>query len=381
MTDRLTPIKAFLEEGNEGSGSCQWWVLPTVSRPRILVPTDPVHWSAALRFISSPLRRRILRNLLRVFKCFRKKPDLVHYGDLPSKLVGNCSQAVHFAGYFATPSRFSKYALAVLSSSGTPLAFAKLAEGRDAESAISAEANALERMSETFPGSPSLPRLLYREAGFSLQTSAPEAVPGSLAKRAGRFARKLFDSEAVPVNWEASRVRRKLQDAEDDVRQAGRDDLADAIDEISHGLAVGFGERDFKEGLTHGDFLPWNMVNSKEGFIFDWEWLGVRSEFYDQLHFVWFEKLQRSQASTLSMLVKIWQEEKSQRILGDGGRSVPTLGHAALYFGLAFAFYVRHCVRNGNDPLAFPFVIHLQRAFRQTISFPLERPCHSDSLN
>ena len=40
--------------------------------------------------------------------------------------------------------------------------------------------------------------------------------------------------------------------------------------------------------FSHGDFVPWNMKRSKNGFIiFDWEYCGMRFYGFDLIHYLW----------------------------------------------------------------------------------------------
>ncbi len=378
MSDRLVQLKEFFGDLTLGGGGLGWWVFPSRQRPRFVIPTDPRFWQEGLSFVSSRKKRIALSVILKAYRLLRRKPDFGLEGDWPvtiQQLFGG--KVIHFAAYVSTPSRFSKYTLVLLSQSAEPLGFAKLSEGQDADKAIEDEVNALTFLTQKFPDLRSFPRVIYQAKGFAVQSPAPSSGHGKLAENAGRIAARLFRLQVCEVPWIESESRRALLDSIHEVHNADRVDVSELLKEMERKLSEILGKTLIREGLTHGDFVSWNMVDGPEGFVFDWEWLGRRAEYHDLFHFLWFRDLQAAKGSEVVSLLSGWQSPEAQSLLkgyqADG--TGPLKRDALLYLASCFAFYSRHCIANQNDPLAFPFMIAILKAFRTLAKEDSQMPC------
>lgn len=383
MSDRLTALKNFLGRSASGALSSEWWVFPSPEKPRFIIPTDRRFWKEGLAFVSSRKKRATLRALLHVYHLIRRKSDLSFEGDWPAIMQRSLNDQIsHFAAYVSTPSRFSKYTLVLLNEAGQPLGFAKLSEGKDADQAIADEVNALNYLAKEFPESASFPRVIEQAKGFSIQSPAPSSSPGDLPQNAGRITAQLFRLQRDKRTWPESASRRSLLESIHELRVAGRDDLSQLLEEMEQVLSEKSEKIEMREGLTHGDFVSWNMTNCPEGFVFDWEWMAERAEYHDLFHFLWIRELQKKESSEIRHLISRWESQEAQGLL-KGYRpdaEPPLCLHALLYLANSFAFYARHCVLNGQDPLTFPFMIAILDNFRAFSKLESQTPCLASSL-
>jgi hypothetical protein len=370
-SNRLHKLREFFGPSDNSGRSFEWWIFPSVDRPRVIIPTNPLYWASGLNFISSPKKRFGLKILLLARRILRQRADFKFQGSLPvvlsQHLRGDARTLEHLSIYVATSNRFSKYTLALLDSSARVLGFAKIAEGQDAEEAIRNEVNALTVLADEFPGSPSFPIVFHHEKGVSIQSPAPQLGYGALAYNAGKISSQLFRSHLYEVTWLKSASRAKLLEALEELMKSGRSDISKILEKIDLQLTKKFENYRIREGLTHGDFVSWNMADSLEGFVFDWEWMEQRAEYHDLFHFLWMRNLQSEETAKVSKLLARWSSADAIDLLkgyqpdGQG----PLYGDALLYLTISFAFYSRHCVANGDDPLAFPFMVAILQNIRK----------------
>lgn len=363
MSDRLAPLQDFLKKQEPSIGQRGWWCFPSKKNPRFLISTRSDFWQGGLRFVNSKKRRIVVIFLLRLYWIIGKKADLAVQSEFPEvlKMVGD-HKVEDLAIYVSTSNRFSKYTLLLLGESGEALAFAKLAEAPDSLEAIQAEANALKNLTLLFPKSQSFPRLLHQEHGLTLQSPVSGSGYGHLAENAGRIAAELFETDCSITHWAKSRTREKILKFNAEIYAAGRKDISEKLSRMDELLESQGGSIPFREGLTHGDYVSWNMIDSREGFVFDWEWTGNRPEFYDQLHFLWFAMLGKASQSSLECLINVGKLPAA-RALMQASKNAPLAIHGALYLVTAYAFYCYHSVVNNEDPMKLGFVRALHQNF------------------
>jgi hypothetical protein len=121
---------------------------------------------------------------------------------------------------------------------------AKIATESTGRSALDNEARALDSLAKLLPPPLSAPRLLARDAGLLL---------------------------LEPVRW------------------VPRRDPADLSDEVARAMGAFFGaDEDGALGPTHGDFAPWNLLETEGGWVLvDWEEARDRDRpFFDLFHYL-----------------------------------------------------------------------------------------------
>ena len=367
---RLKKFAQWLSDHSQRTDSVlEWWVFPSLKTPRFLIPTNKSYWDAGLHFVQSKEKRIALKVLLTIYRLTRRKSDLSIRASLPQQLTDNLSgDPYHLAGYVSTASRFSKYTFAVLDSDGKILAYAKLAEGKDAPAAIESEVMNLKLIQERLPSCNFYPVILFSDSGFSLQTPAPVLSKGPLAQKAGKMSATIFASKRSEVTWINSENRKILLKSSSVLQRFKKLKLSQSLVQIDQILIERTAEISFEQGFNHGDFVSWNLINSYDGFVFDWEWSSNLIEFYDLFQFLWFKKFSNKRGMNLKFLLNLWTEKDGRDILrgyNSDKKEVeePLLIHAAIYCATSYAFHCEHCTANNDEPDNYPFLRNLRNVF------------------
>lgn len=179
-----------------------------------------------------------------------------------------------FVVTIGSPSRFRKLTVAVLDRENRPIAFVKVPMSKEAASRISLEGDFLENLAQT-PLASVVPSVLFRSEWNKQPVLC--LSPGPRQASAMRFGSEhrallqLFwsvqatdrEGEAL-VNEVASRVAAASESFTPETASLIAEALERAQAELQSAI-VGC-------GLSHGDFAPWNLRNTKHGlFAFDWE--------------------------------------------------------------------------------------------------------------
>jgi hypothetical protein len=274
-------------------------VLPSLTRPKWLVPLDsPALAAAALRFYAPYRRSARLKHL--GLQALARTGAGVWYRDqvsiaqrAPSPLEEALRQLfgpvpVAFAISAGTPGPARKPTLALLGPDGRPLGVAKLADGPVAVRLLQHEAGVL-RAVAALPGGASLaPRLLFEGevAGrhLTVQTVLPgRPAPGRLTPGHRRLLDTLGSGQPKPVAAMApvASLAERIAALPDPWPElaAARAAIGPALTDLT-----------LPATIVHGDFAPWNL-RSRAGDVvaFDWEYaqldgLPLADEVHHLLH-------------------------------------------------------------------------------------------------
>ena len=363
MSDRLKPLIKTLGLKARGSGSLGWWALPSTKKPRLLIPIDSTHWKSATQLINTRSRRVILKGLLFLFKITRRASDFT-CDSMPTCLrQGKTLNGItHFVVNISTPNRFSKYTLSLLNRDGSPEAYAKISEKPGAAIAIEGEAKALEFLAFTKIPPKHFPQLIHFEQNFSIQSASSPGGYGNLAGKCGRIAKLLFSQESQEVEWEISQTREVILQTAKRLAAMGASRQSSEITYFAGRLGSLWGESRFLEGMTHGDMVSWNSEDTVDGFIYDWEWMAVRSELHDLFHYLWFPEIQKQQPVKLAKLWNILDSDTGKAFAsgyGFQGAEIP-LRRGGSYLLRSYSFYVEQCLLNQEEPENYPFTENLK---------------------
>ncbi len=373
MSERLKPLVEALRLKTEGKATLGWWVLPSRKKPRLVVPIESRYWKSATQLINTKSRRIATHAILSLFKLMRKSPDFMA-DTVPSNLLSTALEAEvsNFVVNVSTPNRFSKYTISLLDKKGEPIAYAKLTEKPTAALAIEDEATALKFLATTSLPKQYFPRLIHFEPDLSIQSAAPPGGHGDLAAKCGNIANLLFNQAPQTVQWESSKTRSELIQASENLKDLNALDLSAEVSKFTSRLETLWGSSSFLEGVTHGDFVEWNAEDSIDGFVYDWEWMGERSELHDLFHFLWFPLIQGEDSPKIADLWEALESSKGRDFLksyGYSGRQKP-LRRGLNYLLRSYCFYSEQCLRNGEGPENYPFIMNLRTLLYEMLDGP-----------
>lgn len=351
----LENLKAWLGEGED----YQWWVFPSVNKPRIVISLDKIHWNSALSLIN-PRKRKLFKLLLWFSKLRGKKPDIK--GSLDSKLALFIVDRVKYdmkglAVYVGTESIFKKYTVQLQNKEGKQVAYVKIADAKKSFESIDAENKALLKMAKYLGEENFFPRILASDKGVSIQT-CPKNITDQPAsqEQVTHFIDRLSIVSPVQIGWDDSPVRKFLIES-----------LANLLNEqeVLEVIENGIRFLDNKNWdavdhhYMHGDFVAWNMKGGGEGLLYDWEWAGLNVKYHDFFHYIWFPIIQKAEGA-IGELCKAELIAKSDALLESRTKLADLAKYGLVYALWRLAFYSESCVANGDAPLDYPFINNLK---------------------
>jgi aminoglycoside phosphotransferase (APT) family kinase protein len=142
---------------------------------------------------------------------------------------------------------------------------------------------------------------------ITVQTSSPGNIRATSAPCHNilEFLSVLFKLEQVEVDWHHSPVRTYLAECTQLLRIRGEKSAAQLIERASEYLAQGLGPQTHPHGLSHGDFVPWNLRISRHPFVFDWEWCQKTLPLYDLYHYSVFPRLKTGGQKSISAAIRL----------------------------------------------------------------------------
>jgi hypothetical protein len=255
-------------------------VVPSARSPRMLVPTRPKLAAAALRNSQPGWRRRERLRALALATAFRLGVGAVVFRDrlrvwapagtdlsagdvtLKSHLDALVESDGSWALPITRPRANRKPVLQVLSRSGRPVAFVKLATNELTRDLVRAEGESLERVRGLLPTT-RIPEVIDRSdwRGLAMLLLAPlplgrrsSAAPVEQQTRAAaeiaRSCGTSFGSLRESAYWQGLRDRLTRV----------HDDRSAALLQTWHVLDDRLGSLELQFGAWHGDWAPWNMA-------------------------------------------------------------------------------------------------------------------------
>jgi hypothetical protein len=272
--------------GKPPSGQRDFLVLPSVSRPRLLVPSDRRAAAAALRRYGEPGSARAWVGSRALALALRAGAARVGLGGrlrvragpgadtIDAYLAGVIGQEILISTHLGAARANSKPVLQLLSARGDTIGFAKLSVSSLTRDLIRAEHAALNALADESFRQLTVPRVLHhgrwREHEVLVLSALPAwrqrtpLRPGQLAgamaelaavggRRRGRLAASPYLARLT------SRLGQVAPGPDRDALDAALGQLAEADMELSFGAG-------------HGDWTEWNMASTREGLlVWDWE--------------------------------------------------------------------------------------------------------------
>jgi hypothetical protein len=293
-TQYLTEVLALLypepcrTDGTPGPLVAEYLVVPSLHRPRLLVPTlSPTVAAAAVRRYAEPQSRmgRLKRDAV-VAAVHARATGLLFRdrirvtGPASAGIDGYLSDALRrdlAVSIHIGPARANrKPVLQLLSPDGDTFAFGKLGTGPLTRSLVKAETAALTVLAGSGLSKLTVPRVLHAGTWRGLQVLVQSALPVWLPRApltSRRLTAAMIDIASCcgittgPLTGSGywHELRGRLAAVEDRPEGAG---LAAAVDV----LAAHSGETALRYGAWHGDWAPWNMANLSDTLlVWDWE--------------------------------------------------------------------------------------------------------------
>ena len=216
--------------------------------PQLILPRGPRAASAAALYAYHPCTKKARL----VWKAARRFGGLGGFHLVPRRGAPPAEVMERLAAYLPPRSTLAvaesdhpgRLVALIVGERGTCHGLAKIATDSAGRSALDNEARALDSLAKLLPSPVSAPRLLARDTGLLL---------------------------LEPVRW------------------VPRRNPADLPDEVARAMGAFFGARGEGElGPTHGDFAPWNLLETERGWVLvDWEEARERDRpFFDLFHYL-----------------------------------------------------------------------------------------------
>lgn len=285
----------------------QLMVLPSKSKPRLLVPSERRPAAAAIRrhIRSGPRSSRLAKRAMWLAMRTSAGPQLFR----DRLLIEAPQDAPTIAAYLqaalghelrlslqVTGARANrKPLLQLLTPEGEALGFAKIGIDPITRELVRAEGQALERLTGMRLRTFAVPRVLHHGAPNGLEVLVLAPLPTRLRRRevsgvrlntvireiagASELAREPIAGSA---HW--SRLHARLLSAPDTAER-------DAMQRALEALGERDGQTTLSYGCWHGDFSPWNMARAEtKVWVWDWERFAVGVPVgFDALHY-WLQR-------------------------------------------------------------------------------------------
>jgi hypothetical protein len=270
-------------------------VVPSASRPRMLLPNEPALAAAGLRSFNALRRpsartgRSAISALVRTGAAsfaFRDRLTVRGAGgtEIPSRTFARALgvDIVALAVNVRRPSPFRKPVAQLLSSEGRPVGFAKIGWNEVTRRGLGREAEALGALSE---GRRRIlaPTLRHRGPWRAHEVLITDPLPSDVrrfgagpppadvtrdvAELRPPVAATLANSDA----WAAVRAR-----AEAAAEVSGRLGLSRVLPVFLDGVERRHGKTELRFGFWHGDWSPWNLGHAGDRVVaWDWEYAGA----------------------------------------------------------------------------------------------------------
>lgn len=295
-----------------------FWVLPTIRRPRLLVPADPKIAPYAFQALRRPTSRQgavvdaALRWILRAGGARLWPPRLTLSESRPAtqSIVDYLSvvfrRQVAVAVVLGPPRANRKPVLAVLDGRGSVLGFVKVGVNALTRSLVSTEAQNLHLLQRVNWRRLEVPQLLSHDRWNGLEVLVQSALPSwrapldhsvPLRREAMAEVARAFGTEQKPLETSTylDRLRGRL-DAMPDSTVAGLGQQVLSTFHRSDASAV------VTFGTWHGDWSHWNMAVS-QGKVMLWDWERMERDVpvgFDAFHLAFREVRQRTRDSAES---------------------------------------------------------------------------------
>lgn len=351
--DWLNDIAALLWPGSDGVsmgvsvGEADFWLLPSVKRPRLLVPNRSRRAAAAsvrhygeqlalrgrLRAagLAAGLRTGVVQHVLGDGIALRQETD----GGITAYLSEKLGRQVLVSLHLSPPRANRKPVLQVLTPAGETIAFVKIGVDARTSRLVQHEAAALRRLADSGSQTVRTPPLLAYDVWNGLAVLVIGALPvwGKRESDPSRVQLAIREiAGLVPPVEQTVGSSEYLAELQDRLERCDSTPARTAvIEQLTH-LSVRARDQALCFGAWHGDFTPWNCA-PVDGrlLVWDWERLANPVPFgYDQLHHdLQSAAVQRAVQLSQAAAAVVDGAPDSLRYLGVQERSATTT--AALY--------------------------------------------------
>jgi hypothetical protein len=286
---RLWPEPARIDLTRRPPGSSDrtrdWLVLPSVSRPWLLLPAArPAAAGALLRDDHGQRSPRLVRALASLHRrrLLARLPLArlrVSDGDEADTIEAELHRILGTSGALVVRLGRRRWNRSVvlrpLDAAGGTLAFVKAAASPTGATALRREGDNLRRVAELAPKLVESPEVLHRGCwrGLELLALSPlvgdkSATARTRAPTAAMRALALATDEGPKPLGESAAYDRWIAGARDLTSSTQRDRLMEGVDTVGSRL----GDVEVPIGCWHGDWVPWNMTwHGDRVLLWDWE--------------------------------------------------------------------------------------------------------------
>lgn len=270
--------------GSPGAGDADWFVLPSRSRPRLLVPTGTRAAAVMLRrhdagrrdaLIRALLRRGVATGLLRWLPTARLRvASRLPAGGGIATLCADVLQTPVSVGVLLGPERANQKPVLQVFSGAETLAFAKVDVSGD-PTLVDGEVTALARLAQAGLELLEVPRVLFHGRWQDLAVAVLSPLPASQARRSDDDPELHAAAEVAAIGGVRLTplvdVLTRLTAALDELPE-GPDTVR--VHDVLGRLAGAAPSLSLSTGAWHGDWAPWNMGRSPKdpGTLQVWDW-------------------------------------------------------------------------------------------------------------
>jgi len=284
-------------------------IIPGIHDPRWILPLDSKKQAVASLQLYQPslFGAKIKKFLFRVFSylgfvralttnriVFAKHRQTVS-NDLKNifkEVLGE--KNIKLALFTGTPGYHRKVTIQAMGPNGDILAYGKLAENEQTCKLLKNEVDILNYLASLHLTKAAIPKVLFWGAisnGNLLIQSTEKKLTSYRTHRLINlhidFLVEIFNKTARKQKFKESKCLQELEERVRGLRGRVSNDWFNILKRSIEIIVNNIGDERIPLGLCHGDFTPWNILNSKERlFIIDWEF--AKQEFvpfYDVLHF------------------------------------------------------------------------------------------------
>jgi thymidylate kinase len=261
--------------------------LPSKKNCRWLIPTSPKVFKKSWDLYHPySLKGRLFKGLMKSTSSWKifKFTEIIKDSALKSKISKDLKEIlgrvlkkedITIAVSVGTPSPFQKTTALVMSSQGEPLAYLKIAKTPPAIQRVINEANILKKIEKINFENVKTPQCLYNgklNDAYLLILSSPSFAGSQgrpqINKSYINIVKVLTQKTNSKMHFGSSSFYKSLEKGIESYSLSYRALLNEAWQKLKKEHK----EKEITMGLSHGDFVPWNMVwKGKEVFLYDWE--------------------------------------------------------------------------------------------------------------
>jgi hypothetical protein len=275
----------------------RYLVVPSASRPRMLLPNEPALAAAGLRSFNGLRRPSVRAGRAAAAALVRMGASSLAFRDrltvrgtagaeIPSRAFARALgvETVALAVNVRRPSPFRKPVTQLLSPEGRPIGFAKIGWNEVTRLGLGREAEALRALSDGGRGllAPTLRHrgpwrahelLITDPLPPDVRRFGPGPPPADVTREVAELRPPVAAALAASEAWAAVRARANAPAAAEVV---GRHGLSRILPAFLDAVERRHGGTELRFGFWHGDWSPWNLGHTGDRVVaWDWEYAGA----------------------------------------------------------------------------------------------------------